>query len=161
MKKNITSNFVLFLVALFVFTACEGVASVSFKNAQPYDVSEMNDFPKKMQGTYQNQTDSSSLVIDEYTVTVIDGNYEDVIFDLQKENYILKHAMGYYFLNIPNGQGNWNVQCLGKTGKHLTLRKFEGKFDIGLLGAVTGTTIQASGETVFYPTKSEMRQFLQ
>lgn len=113
----------LFIVA-FLISSCEN--ETKFKDFQPIGSKQLTKFPDKLQGIYLNIDDSSMVEISENAVKVISTNDGEFLKNGEKiinlgSNQFLTKWKKYYFLNIKNDGGNWDIFQLEKRRNELTI----------------------------------------
>lgn len=72
----------------------------------------------------------------------------------------LKHFRGAYFISSRKNDSEWEVSRLKKTLDGVAIGYCNTKTDLGLLGGITGVTINTKGNNVFDPTKEQFKEFL-
>lgn len=95
---------------------------------------------------------NDSLFIASYTVT-------DTLFNLQ-QNDILRKLKGYYFLNVPNEDKNWNVTKLKFKNNIVSLNDIRTEDEINTLEQLTETVADTIRPVTFTLSKKQFRKFV-
>ena len=159
-----TRNIVILLNTLLLISCKE--PPITFEEAQPENIKNINKIPSKLRGTYLAASDSTKLIISSHLMmteyvrkdTVPNQIYLDTVFAFSNGD-ILRKYKGYFFLNQPY-KNNWEVKKLKINDDIIAIGYIASQDDIAKMEKITETKRDTSYTYIVKPTKKQLKHFI-
>ena len=166
-RNNFTKVAAAGLMAIIGLCFLSSCTSIYYENPQPAGQENMNEFPKKLLGTYVDTEDGDTVIVvysDGFSLKI---NENDVKIPLSDKSVLRKYK-SFYFLSLQQEDTNlWTVYVV-KTGKKKTLDLYDISTEEGpleQLRAITEVKEYEQGEEKSFsmyinPDLAEMDQII-
>ncbi len=119
--KKVTVTSLMVLIGLCFLSSC---TNIYYENPQPAGQENMDEFPKKLLGTYVDYEDGDTVIVVYSDGFSLNLNENDVKIPLS-EKTVLRKYKAYYFLSLQQEETNlWTVYIV-KPGKKKTLDLYD------------------------------------